>query len=98
MTDTNVLKNISAFITSLWNKESKLKIIKKLHCFEKTITFAVSLDQIKTKKINCSVTSMNFFDRLKDDGVVRSGGSICKCFDETFEGILIQDELRKVVC
>jgi len=43
------------------------------------------------------VTSMNFFDRLKDDGVVRSGGSICKCFDETFEGILIQDELRKMI-
>ena len=41
---------------------------------------------------------MSFFDRLKDDGVVRSAGSICKCFDETFEGILIQDELRKVFC
>jgi len=57
----------------------------------------ISLDEIKVKKINCSVTSMSFFDRLKDDGIVRPAGSICKCFDETFEGILIQDELRKMI-
>jgi len=44
----------------------------------------------------CTVTSMDFFRKLKEEGIVRENGNICKCFDEFYEGITISDELRKV--
>ncbi|XP_015753782.1 PREDICTED: uncharacterized protein C11orf70 homolog isoform X2 [Acropora digitifera] len=47
--------------------------------------------------ISCSVTSMDFFDRLQEQGIVRESGSIRKCFDEFYEEFVISDELRKVL-
>ena len=51
---------------------------------------------VKANEMACTVTSMNFFDKLKHEGIVRDNGNICKCFDEFYEGITISDELRKV--
>lgn len=47
--------------------------------------------------IKCSVTNMEFFDRIYQEGLVRQSGSICKCYDEQIEDFLISDELRKMV-
>jgi len=57
----------------------------------------VGIEQVNVDPLNCSVTSMNFFERLKEEKIVRQSGAICKCFDETYEGILISDELRKMI-
>ena len=54
------------------------------------------VDSIQKEELNHSITSLDFFDRLKDHGIVRkSSGDIVKCFDEYYESFLISDELRK---
>ncbi|XP_031554851.1 cilia- and flagella-associated protein 300-like [Actinia tenebrosa] len=47
--------------------------------------------------IPCTITSMDFFDRLYEKGVVRENGNIKKCIDEDYEDFLISDELRKTL-
>ena len=46
--------------------------------------------------IQSTITSMDFFDRLYTAGIVRQNGDIKRCFEETFNGFNISDELRKV--
>lgn len=57
----------------------------------------LSNEELKVEPLQCSLTSMNFFDRLIDNDIVKESGSISKCFDEMYEGILISDELRKML-
>ncbi|CAK8697817.1 unnamed protein product [Clavelina lepadiformis] len=52
---------------------------------------------IQFEELGTTVTSMNFFDKLTEEGIVRENGNICKCFDEFYEGIPISDELRKML-
>jgi len=59
-----------------------------INCADKPSTITI-------EELRCTVTSMSFFDKLKEEGIVRDNGSICKCFDEFHEGITISDELRK---
>ncbi|XP_033638005.1 cilia- and flagella-associated protein 300-like isoform X1 [Asterias rubens] len=53
--------------------------------------------KIEVKPVQCSITSMTFFDRLFNEGIVRENGSIVKCLDEFYEDFQISDELRKVL-
>lgn len=50
----------------------------------------------KVKHFHSTITNMDFFDRLTNS-VVRSCGSIKKCFDEMIDDVLISDELRKMM-
>lgn len=52
---------------------------------------------VSVEMVSCSVTSMDFFDRLQEQGIVRESGNIRKCFDEFYEDFVISDELRKVL-
>uniref|UniRef100_H2ZFX6 Cilia- and flagella-associated protein 300 n=1 Tax=Ciona savignyi TaxID=51511 RepID=H2ZFX6_CIOSA len=56
-----------------------------------------SAHEVSSEELNCTVTSLNFFDKLKEEGIVRESGAICKCFDEFYEGVTISDELRKMI-
>jgi len=49
------------------------------------------------KRLPCSFTSMSFFDRLYDCGVLRPSGHINGCIPEVFEGINIDNELSNVL-
>lgn len=51
---------------------------------------------MQAEEVPCSVLSMNFFDRLWQQGIVRESGNIIKCFDEPCEEFLISDKLREV--
>ncbi|XP_062511221.1 cilia- and flagella-associated protein 300-like isoform X1 [Corticium candelabrum] len=53
--------------------------------------------RVVCEQIPCTVFSMDFFDRLKTEGVVRETGAISKCFDEVYESFIVADELRKVL-
>ncbi|XP_038050790.1 cilia- and flagella-associated protein 300-like [Patiria miniata] len=53
--------------------------------------------KVEANPVQCSVTSMKFFDRLYDEGIVRESGSIVKCLDEYHEEFQISDELRKML-
>jgi len=52
---------------------------------------------VKVKYLPSTVTNMGFFDRLFKNSVVRSCGTIKKCFDEMIDDVLISDELRKMM-
>lgn len=52
---------------------------------------------VKVTHLPSTITNMGFFDRLFKNSVVRSCGSIKKCFDEMIDDILISDELRKMM-
>ncbi|XP_001626154.2 cilia- and flagella-associated protein 300 [Nematostella vectensis] len=51
----------------------------------------------EAEQVPCTSTSMDFFDKLYSEGIVRESGNIRKCFDEYFEDFIISDELRKVL-
>ena len=50
---------------------------------------------IATDQLNTTVMSMDFFDRLTESGMILSNGGIRGCFDDTFDGITISDQLRE---
>eukprot|EP01137_Pigoraptor_chileana_P013944 Opistho-2@68024 len=52
---------------------------------------------IAKEDVPCTLTSMDFFDRLSESGVVRETGQIVKCFDEPHLTFTISDELRKML-
>ncbi|XP_029633935.1 cilia- and flagella-associated protein 300-like isoform X2 [Octopus sinensis] len=47
--------------------------------------------------VPCTLLSMEFFDRLKENGVIYESGRLYKCFDEYYENFAISDELRKML-
>ncbi|ESO07101.1 hypothetical protein HELRODRAFT_156718 [Helobdella robusta] len=53
---------------------------------------SVSIEDVSTTK-----TSMTFFDRLQNDEVVRKSGNIIRCFEEYYDDMIIDDELRKML-
>ncbi|KAJ8031158.1 hypothetical protein HOLleu_27800 [Holothuria leucospilota] len=57
----------------------------------------ISAVKVEVTEIPCSITSMEFFDRLSTDGIVRDSGHIVKCFDDFYEDFTISDELRKML-
>lgn len=53
---------------------------------------------LKTEKLNCTATSMAFFDRLYECGVVRQSGSIVGCIPEyTEDDFAINQEMGKLM-
>ena len=59
-----------------------------------TTTTPVKIDM---ELMNTSVMSMDFFDRLKESGIVSESGTIRGCFEETFDGISVGDKLREML-
>ena len=56
------------------------------------------LGQVKSvvfETMKHSITSLQFFDRLHEKGVVRENLQIVKCLDEYHDTFLVSDELRK---
>ncbi|KAI6652198.1 Dehydrogenase [Oopsacas minuta] len=62
----------------------------------------LNVDTLKIIPMTCTVTNMDFFDRLyvessaEGPGLVKKSGNICGCFEEMFYGMYIGDELRKM--
>jgi cilia- and flagella-associated protein 300 len=56
---------------------------------------------VEVEELKTSVAHLGFFDKIKelDPPVVRDSENlpICKCFDEMVDGILVSDELRKLL-
>jgi hypothetical protein len=56
-----------------------------------------SVHDVRIEQLNTNVLSLEFFDRLFDNKIVReNGGSIKKCIEEYKDEFIISDELRKV--
>ena len=57
-----------------------------------------SVHDVRIDPLTTHVLSLDFFDRLFDNKVVReSGGHIRKCIEEYKDEFIVSDELRKVV-
>ncbi|KAK7789525.1 hypothetical protein R5R35_000831 [Gryllus longicercus] len=58
-----------------------------------------SCGDIDYEQLLCSVTSMRFFDRLKDpnNGITMSDGYIRKCLDTKIDDFFVSDKLRKML-
>lgn len=52
---------------------------------------------IESEELSTNVLSTTFFDRLVDESVVSPTGHIRGCFDETYDGITVGDELRELL-
>ena len=58
------------------------------------------VDSVKCHRLPTTVLRLDFFDRLKDEGIVRQYGEqldIAKCLDVMCNGILASDRLRKLL-
>lgn len=55
------------------------------------------LDQQHLTRLNVTVTSTSFLDRLITAGVAAADGSLRRCFDETFDGCSVSDLLREML-
>lgn len=57
---------------------------------------ALSPGSVKYRRLTATILRLDFFDRLKEEGIVRSG-DIAKCFDVQCGEILVSDRLRKML-
>ena len=55
----------------------------------------VAAKSVTAEPVSCTAMSLNFFDRLYDNGVVRESGHVVKCFDDFYDDFIVSDELRK---
>ena len=73
-------------------------LILNIFEFDKIIDFFSESKpaRIAVEDVNCTLLSVEIFDRIYEKGIVRESGSIRGCLDEYYEDIVISDELRKV--
>lgn len=56
-----------------------------------------SVHDVRIQQLNTNILSLDFFDRLYDNKIVReNGGHIKKCIEEYKDEFIVSDELRKV--
>jgi len=100
------LKHTLKFSTFTYNKQFNQNLINNfVQEFFTSDTVSQIIDLSNTtpvetyeaEEVPCTYTSMSLFNRLKDEGIVRESGSICKCMDELVDGIYLSDELRKMI-
>lgn len=60
-------------------------------------TPSYDLTTVQMTQLGTSVRSMAFFDRIMNDDVVSSSGSIRGCFENTFADVTIHDNLREML-
>eukprot|EP00048_Salpingoeca_helianthica_P009177 m.131669 g.131669 ORF g.131669 m.131669 type:complete len:259 (-) comp14796_c3_seq1:39-815(-) len=53
--------------------------------------------RVVAEDVPCTYTSMEFFDRLYDCGVLRSTGHINGCIPDTVDGVQINNELAQIL-
>ncbi|XP_044297473.1 cilia- and flagella-associated protein 300 [Varanus komodoensis] len=85
------------FLMAFFNHPDVNSNLKLLSASGQWTTLDTNVRKVEVKTLLCTKVSMSFFDRLYCEGVVRESGNIVKCLDEYHDGILIADELRKVL-
>lgn len=84
------------YFKSFFQDQLVLSTLKKL---EKGTWSAIGsiAKKVNVEDVDCSLLSVDIFDRLFEKNIVRESGHIRGCFDEYFEDIQISDELRKLL-
>ncbi|NWV00832.1 CF300 protein, partial [Upupa epops] len=82
---------------AFFHDQSVVSSLKVLSAAGHWTTLGSRVTKADAAEVPCTQTSMSFFDRLLSGGVVRDSGDIVKCWDDSYEGILVSDELRKLL-
>ncbi|XP_025890751.1 cilia- and flagella-associated protein 300 isoform X2 [Nothoprocta perdicaria] len=85
------------FVTAFFKDQNVVSSLKLLSASGQWTTLGSNVIKTEATVVPCTQISMSFFDRLYTEGVVRETGHIVKCYDEYYDGIIISDELRKVL-
>jgi len=92
---------LDQFVQDFFNNEevvAALQVLATVRGSWCNVGQADSVTAIKTEPVSCMATSMGFFDRFYDCGVVRPNGSICGCIPEyTEDDFCINQELGKIM-
>ncbi|XP_023233020.1 uncharacterized protein C11orf70 homolog [Centruroides sculpturatus] len=62
-----------------------------------SISVSTAATEVEIESVPATLTSMNFFNRLYDNKIARTDGSIVKCYEDYIDEIYIADELRKML-
>ncbi|KAI8893167.1 hypothetical protein BC833DRAFT_532110 [Globomyces pollinis-pini] len=81
---------IDGFLVDFFNQNPHIKVLSST---DRWGTLG-RVTEVSKQTTSHTITSLNFFDRLKGT-IVRPNGQIIKCLDEYFGNFLIGDELRK---
>ena len=54
-------------------------------------------EKVDSQPVPATITTMDLFDRLYTNSIVRENGAISKCFDDEVEGFSFSDELRRLI-
>lgn len=91
---------IDNFLKDLFNSEevaNKVKVLSTVNGSWATISQIGKFEAIEKEEIPCTLTTMEFFDRLYDCGVLRKSGSINGCVPDIVDNVPINNELSKVL-
>lgn len=83
---------IDSFVLDFFNNNPFIKVL----CEGGKWGSLGKVQQVQKECTNHSVTSLSFFNRLKNN-ITRPNGDIIKCLDEYHENFLISDLLRKTL-
>lgn len=86
-----------SFILEFFQDENVLSTLQKLSNTGEWEKLSTRPKRVKVEDVNCSLLTVEIFDRLYEKKICRENGGIKKCLDEYYEDILISDELRKVM-
>nr|VZI38926.1 unnamed protein product [Spirometra erinaceieuropaei] len=82
--------NVEKFVMAFFNDKN----IR--HAIETEVLLPGVIESVEVTPVPCSLLTLDIFNRLTGT-VARENGIIKSCLDDTFESILISDELRKML-
>ncbi|KAI9141107.1 hypothetical protein BKA69DRAFT_427363 [Paraphysoderma sedebokerense] len=98
---------VHSFLNSFFSDANVLAQLKVISGSDTWCSLgSVTKDSIKWQELKSTVLSLNFFDKLQQNGIIRSNGSIAKCLDEYYSppsdeyepgDFIISDLLRKTI-
>ncbi|CAF0704526.1 unnamed protein product [Brachionus calyciflorus] len=86
-----------SFILDFFQDDNVFSKIKKMTPTGNWINMESKPNKVKVEDVDCTLLSVDIFDKLYEKNIVRENGSIKKCLDDYYEDILIADELRKLL-
>ncbi|TMW65850.1 hypothetical protein Poli38472_003615 [Pythium oligandrum] len=69
------------------NVQSHLKLPRQLD----------NIRDLHCRRLRCTITSLSFFDKLVDAGLVASSGSLRRCMDEVYDGATAGDLVKEAL-
>jgi len=90
--------NVRKFILDFFKDPNVLSTLKMFTKSGEWQLLGQSVHDVRIEELNTNILSLEFFDRLYDNKIVReNGGAIKKCIEEYKDEFIISDELRKVL-